>query len=156
MIELNGTLVGVDEAGLITGLTPSYIRKLIRSGEIEGAVKVGRDWLMPVANGKPQIRKRIMTQQVKMTQPVTHRVPPEHLEALANVFTRLDIERLPVDIQLQLDEVQPGDDAEYYWGLISGIDMFSQLLRLEGDYLVLFSSISAKAAHFYKQLKEQS
>ena len=42
--ELTSKFISVTEASRISGLTPSYIRRLLREGTIEG-VKFGRDWL---------------------------------------------------------------------------------------------------------------
>jgi excisionase family DNA binding protein len=42
--ELTSKLISVTEASEISGLTTSYIRRLLREGTIEG-VKIGRNWL---------------------------------------------------------------------------------------------------------------
>jgi len=42
--ELASTLISVTEASQISGLTTSYIRRLLRQGIIEG-VKISRNWL---------------------------------------------------------------------------------------------------------------
>jgi excisionase family DNA binding protein len=41
---LTSKLIPISEACRISGLTPSFIARLLRRGDIEG-VKVGRDWL---------------------------------------------------------------------------------------------------------------
>lgn len=40
------------------GVTGAYIRKLARDGKIEGAYKVGRDWLIPAEEGRAWLRQR--------------------------------------------------------------------------------------------------
>ena len=42
--ELAAKFISVTEASVISGLTTSHVRYLLRNGEIEG-VKVGRNWL---------------------------------------------------------------------------------------------------------------
>lgn len=42
--DLTSKLISVTRASEISGLTTSYIRRLLRDGQIEG-VKVGRNWL---------------------------------------------------------------------------------------------------------------
>ena len=42
--ELASKLITVTEASRLSGLTPSYIRRLLRKGEIDGK-KVGEIWL---------------------------------------------------------------------------------------------------------------
>jgi excisionase family DNA binding protein len=42
--DLTAQLISVTEASQISGLTPSFIARLLRRGEIDG-VKVGRNWL---------------------------------------------------------------------------------------------------------------
>ena len=42
--DLTSKFISVTEASDISGLTPGYIRRLLRQGRIEG-VRVGRDWL---------------------------------------------------------------------------------------------------------------
>ena len=42
--EFTSALISVTEASEISGLTTSYIRRLLRQGRIEG-VKIGRNWL---------------------------------------------------------------------------------------------------------------
>lgn len=54
MFELHGTYETIQEAVSRLRLTESYIRRLLRQGKIEGAVKVGRDWLIPVKSEQKQ------------------------------------------------------------------------------------------------------
>ena len=42
--ELASTLISVTQASELSKLTPSYIRRLLRNGEMWG-VKIGRNWL---------------------------------------------------------------------------------------------------------------
>jgi excisionase family DNA binding protein len=42
--DLTSRLISVTEASQISGLTTSFIRRLLREGRIEG-VKIGRNWL---------------------------------------------------------------------------------------------------------------
>ena len=42
--NLTSKLISVTRASEISGLTTSYIRRLLRDGQIEG-VKIGRNWL---------------------------------------------------------------------------------------------------------------
>jgi excisionase family DNA binding protein len=42
--DLTSKLISVTRASEISGLTTSYIRRLLREGRIEG-VKIGRNWL---------------------------------------------------------------------------------------------------------------
>lgn len=51
MLELHGTYASVQEAAQMLGVTERYIRKMLVGGRIQGAVKTGRDWLIPVVNG---------------------------------------------------------------------------------------------------------
>lgn len=41
--DLVSQLISVADASKISGLTPGYIRRLLRNGQIQG-VKIGRDW----------------------------------------------------------------------------------------------------------------
>jgi excisionase family DNA binding protein len=41
--EVDRRLISVTEAAQVSGLTPSYLRRLLRTGRLAG-VKVGRDW----------------------------------------------------------------------------------------------------------------
>lgn len=38
-------------------LTPAYTRKLCKEGRVPGAVKVGRDWWIPLDAVRPMMRK---------------------------------------------------------------------------------------------------
>ncbi len=42
--ELTAKLISVSEASHISGLTTGFIRRMLRTGEIDG-VKIGRNWL---------------------------------------------------------------------------------------------------------------
>lgn len=42
--DLASKLISVAEASELSGLTPGYIRKLLRRGELKG-VKVGQNWV---------------------------------------------------------------------------------------------------------------
>jgi excisionase family DNA binding protein len=42
--DLTAKLISVTEASRISGLTTSFIRRLLREGKIDG-VKIGRNWL---------------------------------------------------------------------------------------------------------------
>jgi excisionase family DNA binding protein len=60
-----GALVGSTEAGQLTGLSRESIRRLCESGEIVGATKIGRDWVIPraalvgIVNRKPGVGRRV-------------------------------------------------------------------------------------------------
>lgn len=41
--KLTSKLISVPQASRISGLTPSFIRRLLRRGDIEG-IRIGRDW----------------------------------------------------------------------------------------------------------------
>ncbi|MEB3828358.1 hypothetical protein [Phormidium sp. CCY1219] len=38
-------------------MTADRLRKLLRADRVSGAYKIGRNWAIPLINGKPQIRK---------------------------------------------------------------------------------------------------
>ncbi len=42
--DLTAKLISVSEASRISGLTTGFIRRMLRTGEIDG-VKIGRNWL---------------------------------------------------------------------------------------------------------------
>ncbi len=42
--DLTSKLISVTEASKISGLTPSFIARLLRRGDIDG-VKIGRNWV---------------------------------------------------------------------------------------------------------------
>jgi excisionase family DNA binding protein len=48
--------ISVTEAANLSNLTPSYIRRLLRNGELEG-VKVGEAWLTTEAAMKAYLKK---------------------------------------------------------------------------------------------------
>jgi excisionase family DNA binding protein len=52
MFKLQGTYATVLEATEMLKVTESYVRQLLRRGEIVGAIKIGRDWLIPVVDGE--------------------------------------------------------------------------------------------------------
>lgn len=51
MLELYGTYASVQEAAQILGMTDGRIRQMLLAERIPGAVKTGRDWLIPVIDG---------------------------------------------------------------------------------------------------------
>lgn len=40
------------------GVTSTYVRKLCQDGKIDGAYKVGRDWLIPADAGRAWLKER--------------------------------------------------------------------------------------------------
>lgn len=54
--ELKGSVISVAEAVAITKMTPSYIRRLIRTKKIAG-VKFGRDWFTTEEAIREYLRK---------------------------------------------------------------------------------------------------
>ena len=58
MFKLNGVYATVTEAVKILGFNESYIRRLLKEGKVRGAVKTGRDWLIPVIDGEIKIRTK--------------------------------------------------------------------------------------------------
>lgn len=46
------------ELAEVAGVTPVYVRKLCQAGKIEGAYKVGRDWLIPAEEGRAWLENR--------------------------------------------------------------------------------------------------
>jgi excisionase family DNA binding protein len=58
MLRLNGDYANVQEAAKLLELTESYVRRLLRDGSIQGAVKTGRDWIILVVDGKIKIKDK--------------------------------------------------------------------------------------------------
>lgn len=48
----------VDDLSQETGLTPQYIRLLIRQGSIVGSKPGGRDWIVPDSEARRWLEKR--------------------------------------------------------------------------------------------------
>ncbi len=48
LADLTSKLISVTEASRISGLTPSFIARLLRQGTIDG-VKIGRNWVTTAA-----------------------------------------------------------------------------------------------------------
>lgn len=58
MFKLNGVYATVQESAEMLDVTVSYIRRLLRRGDIEGAIKIGRDWIISVEDGKIKIKEK--------------------------------------------------------------------------------------------------
>jgi excisionase family DNA binding protein len=56
MFKLSGDYATVSEAVEILGVNQQYVRRVLQQGRVSGAVKVGRDWLIPVINGRIEIK----------------------------------------------------------------------------------------------------
>ena len=54
MFNLNGVYANVEQAVILLGVTKSYITRLIREERIE-AIRIGREWLIPVTDGKVNV-----------------------------------------------------------------------------------------------------
>jgi hypothetical protein len=50
--------VGTTEAAFLLHLSPQRVRKLLAEGRIEGAVKDGRSWKIPLFKGMPKVSSR--------------------------------------------------------------------------------------------------
>jgi excisionase family DNA binding protein len=66
MFKLNGDYATVSEAVEILGVNQAYVRRVLQQGRVSGAVKIGRDWLIPVINGQIQINKK--AKQMSVTE----------------------------------------------------------------------------------------
>jgi predicted GIY-YIG superfamily endonuclease len=58
LLYFDGIYATVIEATAILGVNDSYVRQLLRRGNIPGAVKIGRDWIIPVIDGQIKIKEK--------------------------------------------------------------------------------------------------
>jgi excisionase family DNA binding protein len=58
MFKLNGDYATVSEAVEMLGVNQQYVRRVLQQGRVSGAVKIGRDWLIPVINGQIKIKEK--------------------------------------------------------------------------------------------------
>ncbi|NEO30594.1 MAG: helix-turn-helix domain-containing protein [Symploca sp. SIO3C6] len=49
--------VSSTQAANLMGVSPRRIRQLLSEGRIEGALKIGKFWIIPLVEGMPQVRK---------------------------------------------------------------------------------------------------
>ncbi|NEP00385.1 MAG: helix-turn-helix domain-containing protein [Symploca sp. SIO2E9] len=49
--------VSSTQAAHLMGISPRRIRQLLSQGRIQGALKIGKFWIIPLVEGMPQVRE---------------------------------------------------------------------------------------------------
>jgi excisionase family DNA binding protein len=57
MLNLNGTYATVKDVCELLNCTEGYVRRMLIAKRLEG-IKIGREWLIPVIDGKIEIRRK--------------------------------------------------------------------------------------------------
>ncbi len=52
-VQLSSKYASSEETAARWGVTPSLVCRWCRAGKIKGAVKMGRDWMIPVTSPRP-------------------------------------------------------------------------------------------------------
>jgi hypothetical protein len=85
-----------------------------------------------------------------------HKVPVEHLHELAEKADQLNERLIPPEFIDLFSLLTKSESADFYWGFISGMDLLSQVLGLEGADLATTSLLSAKVAKYWEQKRVEA
>jgi hypothetical protein len=56
-VIIGNMIIGTTQAAQLLNISTARLRVLLIQGRVEGAYKTGKMWLMPLFNGKPQIKR---------------------------------------------------------------------------------------------------
>jgi excisionase family DNA binding protein len=67
MLNLNGTYATVKDACKLLECTEGYVRRMLIAGRLDG-IKIGREWIIPVINGKLEVKEKIMSKRSDLAE----------------------------------------------------------------------------------------